>query len=303
MTQRQLASGPANASRQLPGEHRARGRDIALPLVDTLSAIHSLSALRISWHSHRRFELIFVIEGATAYEFSGGRTVELAGDRFMVTPPQTVHRGVHDVRTPANLCGILFDLDAAGARRNTPFTARDLGWMRGQFESQAMTARPMSPELRRLVLALNRHVSLPGAPAGWPAAAAVRLLACSVILEAARQLTVSRPAKAKRAVETALAHMQAHSHEPLPVSRLANAAGCSRARLFQLFKQATGMAPNDYLQRLRVNKAREMLAGPARAITDVAFASGFSSSQYFSNVFRKYTGMTPTQFRRKQGAD
>ena len=302
MTRRKLAGIPRSATVKPSGEHRLRGCDIALPLVDAVSAIHSHSALRIPWHSHRRFELIFVLEGATAYEFSDGRTVELAGGWFVVMPPRAVHRGVHDVRMPAKLCGVLLDLDAPGAWRNTPFTARDLDWMRGQFETHALAARPMSAELRRSVLALNRHVSVTGARADRSGAAAVRLLTCGVILEAARHLTASRPAKAKRTVENALAHMQTHAHEPLRMSNLARAAGCSRARLFQLFKQTTGMAPNDYLQRLRVNNAREMLADPARAITDIAFAAGFSSSQYFSNVFRKYTGVTPTQFRHEHDA-
>lgn len=54
------------------------------------------------------------------------------------------------------------------------------------------------------------------------------------------------------------------------------------------------MTPNDYLQRLRVHQARQLLADPARTITDVAFATGFASSQYFSKVFRKYVGVTPT---------
>jgi len=84
---------------------------------------------------------------------------------------------------------------------------------------------------------------------------------------------------------------------------LAEAAGCSRSRLFQLFKQATGMTPNDYLQRLRVKEASAMLINqPGASITDVAFSNGFSSSQYFCNVFRKYTGTTPVAFRLRGGA-
>jgi transcriptional regulator GlxA family with amidase domain len=59
-------------------------------------------------------------------------------------------------------------------------------------------------------------------------------------------------------------------------------------------KENTGMTPNDHLQRLRVNKARQLLADPARTITDVAFVTGCASSQYFSKVFRKYVGVTPT---------
>ena len=283
-----------------PGEHRVRGRDCELPLAEQLSAYHSLNAARITWHAHRRFELIFVLDGATPYEFRDGRTMEVAGDRFMVIPPCCRHRGLHDVRTPASLCGVIFDPRGPEARRNTPFTARDLAWLTRQFEAHASEAHPMGTELRRQVVTLDRLVRNWKTPQDATAPAELRLLTCHIIFEAARQLTLARPVRGQRAVETALAHMQAHLHEPLPMAALADATGCSRARLFQLFKENTGMTPNDYLQRLRVNKARQLLADPARTITDVAFATGFSSSQYFSNVFRKYLGMTPTEACRQR---
>lgn len=78
---------------------------------------------------------------------------------------------------------------------------------------------------------------------------------------------------------------------------LAAAAHCSRARMFHLFKDTTGMTPNDYLQRLRVERAKSALATTPQSVTDIALGCGFSSSQYFSTVFRKYTGSTPSEFR------
>jgi transcriptional regulator GlxA family with amidase domain len=69
--------------------------------------------------------------------------------------------------------------------------------------------------------------------------------------------------------------------------------------LFQLFKQNTGLTPNDYLQRLRIAKARELLTTTSQSVTEIAFAAGFASSQYFSRVFRKYTGQMPSEYRRR----
>ena len=58
------------------------------------------------------------------------------------------------------------------------------------------------------------------------------------------------------------------------------------------------MTPNDYLQRLRIDKARSMLGQTRKTVTEIAYSLGFSSSQYFCNVFRRYAGMTPINFRR-----
>jgi two-component system, response regulator YesN len=85
----------------------------------------------------------------------------------------------------------------------------------------------------------------------------------------------------------------------LQISDLVRHLGYSRARIFEMFKAGTGMTPNDYLLRCRVRNARNLLADPERPITEIALETGFSSSQYFSQVFKKYTGMTPSRYRSK----
>ena len=59
------------------------------------------------------------------------------------------------------------------------------------------------------------------------------------------------------------------------------------------------MTPNDWLQRFRIKKACELLASTDRSITDIALSVGYSSSQYFNNVFRKYVGTTPGEHRER----
>lgn len=76
--------------------------------------------------------------------------------------------------------------------------------------------------------------------------------------------------------------------------------GYSRARVFKLFRTGTGMTPNDYLLRCRIRKASELLTYPEMSITDIAYETGFSSSQNFSKVFKKYTGQAPSRHRRGQ---
>ncbi len=284
--------------KQPPAELLVSGADLDLPLVETLGDIRSHSASRITWHVHERFELLFLLEGATAYEFSGGRTLDLPGGHFLVVPPRTRHRGTHNVRMPAKLCGIVFDPRRPASARHTPFAPQDLDWLTQQFERHSLEVQPMGADLRRLAAELSRQVrEFPSRRTSSTAVISLRLLASSALLEAARQLAAAASAKPQRAIAAAVAHLEANFQEPLQMTALARAAGCGRARLFLLFKQSTGMTPNDFLQRLRVNKARALLAGTTRLVTDIAFATGFSSSQYFSNVFRKYAGCTPSQFR------
>lgn len=128
-------------------------------------------------------------------------------------------------------------------------------------------------------------------------AAVLRVTLCAILLEAARQLTMTKVAKPTRAMRAAIDFMDQHHAEPLRMGTVARAADCCRARLFQNFKDSTGMTPNDFLQRLRINRVQAALASTDESITTIALRAGFSSSQYFSTVFRKYSGVTPNQFR------
>ena len=279
-------------------ERLVRGDEIDLPLVETLGAIRSHNASRITWHSHRVFELLFVLEGGTAYEFADRRSIELPGGHFLVVPPRTVHRGLHNVRMPATICGIVFDPSRAGACRQTAFTAKDLAWATAQFRQNALVVRPLGRELPRIIAGLGQQIrAFEQRPDDAVARARLRLSTCAAILEAARQLTQVNRADSKQIADAVVAHMQTRLQEPLRIEELADHVGYGRARLFQIFKAATGMTPNDYLQRLRVKSACDLLTTSERSVTDIAQALGFSTSQYFSNVFRKYTGATPSEYR------
>jgi len=81
------------------------------------------------------------------------------------------------------------------------------------------------------------------------------------------------------------------------IESVAEVARCSRWRLFVLFKESTGMTPNDYWLRLRIEHAQALLSSSTLPVTKIAMDSGFSTSQYFSTVFKKYTGISPSEYR------
>lgn len=280
----------------IPVERILPGRALQLPLVDSLGSLRSRSASRITWHQHAAFEALFMLDGATEYEFADGRTVSLPGGHFVIVPPGAQHRGLHDVRRPARLCGIIFDPRRSDAVKNTPFLRRDLRRLTDDFKLHAVRSCPMSAELRRCVTSLVDQIRAFDSGAA-DATAALRLAACGTLLETARQLSRVRIVHSDEAVRAAMEYLQKNCDRSPSISEAARAVGCSRARLFRIFQQTAGMTPNDYLQRLRVSRAGELLTNTNRPVTEIAIACGFSSSQYFSNVFRKYLGQTPTAFR------
>ena len=74
--------------------------------------------------------------------------------------------------------------------------------------------------------------------------------------------------------------------------------GLGRTRLGQLIKERTGDSPIIYLNRVRIRKAQELLRETKQSITEIAFACGFQSSQYFARTFKHLTGgRTPRGYR------
>ena len=65
----------------------------------------------------------------------------------------------------------------------------------------------------------------------------------------------------------------------------------------KMFKKATGMTFTEYVSRVRVEKAKNLLLNPHARVSEVAFASGFQSIPHFNRVFRKYAGMAPRAYR------
>lgn len=71
----------------------------------------------------------------------------------------------------------------------------------------------------------------------------------------------------------------------------------NRSYLSTLFKARTGEKFVDYLNSIRIEKAKELLAGSQRKMYQVARAVGYDNVKYFFRVFKKKTGITPEQYR------
>jgi AraC-like DNA-binding protein len=274
------------------------GNQIELSMLIHVSRVCSHVASRVTWHSHGGFELLFLLDGATAYEFAGQQGVELHGGHFLVVPPGLVHRGFHDVRSPSTICGLALKASPPSAWKHTTFTRADLGRLRTALENASQKVHPFNPALRWLVRRLMEETgNYPANPRRAEAGIALRALICAVLVEAMRQILVPLT-EPKEFAAAAIAYLRKHLSEPVGMDDLVRHVGFSRARMFDIFKAQTGLTPNDYLQRARVEKAQEQLRQTNLSVTQIALATGFSSGQYFSTVFARYARVSPTAFRK-----
>lgn len=92
-------------------------------------------------------------------------------------------------------------------------------------------------------------------------------------------------------------YVQSHFEEPLHLPELAHHAGVSTCHLCKVFKHSTGMTLTGYVTRVRVERAKILLANPLSRISEVGFAAGFGSIPRFNSAFKQLVGMPPTDYR------
>ncbi len=104
--------------------------------------------------------------------------------------------------------------------------------------------------------------------------------------------------EAQRLVRQAMVYIQEHSAEPLSRQEIAAHVGLSADYLTSCFHKELGLTPVAYLNRYRIQQARQLLKNTHKSVTEIALDVGFSSSSYFSRIFRRETGMSPEAYRR-----
>ncbi|MBN1868743.1 substrate-binding domain-containing protein [Candidatus Sumerlaeota bacterium] len=95
----------------------------------------------------------------------------------------------------------------------------------------------------------------------------------------------------------ALSYIEAHACDPVWVEGVARHVGMGRRNLERLFRQHLLRSPNTEIVRVRVRRARQMLAETALPLTEIAVACGFSGPRGLRDAFRRLTGATPRTYR------
>jgi two-component system, response regulator YesN len=84
----------------------------------------------------------------------------------------------------------------------------------------------------------------------------------------------------------------------LTLADLAQVVGHSRSLLCRVFKEETGLTVKQYLKKLRMKKACELLQGTSLIIKEICAAVGMRDQSHFTRDFKKIHGLTPTEYRR-----
>ena len=105
------------------------------------------------------------------------------------------------------------------------------------------------------------------------------------------------PLQGDLAIQKAVVLIQQRYWDHLTLSGLAREAGISKYSLSHRFKQVMGVSLREYLLRVRLEKARALLATAPVSVTEVALAVGFGDLPRFDKLFKRSMGVTPSVYR------
>ena len=98
-------------------------------------------------------------------------------------------------------------------------------------------------------------------------------------------------------IKRAKEYIYEHQAEKLSLGHVAKAVNMSAFYFCKMFKRVTGINFTDYLSRVRIEKAKNLLLNPNLRVSEIAFEVGFQSLTHFNRVFKKLLGQSPTDYR------
>jgi len=277
------------------------GADFGIPEIAFFGSVQFRKAVATadSWDDHDGMELVFVRGGEACWEYPGNRLFRVSGGHGVLFPPNHSHRIVNGVYTPCQLLWIEFRPREAAMRDARLIPSEEIAAL---YDLAMLPTAPvqLNDSLVRNLAALGNLLADPNVLIGSRMLTAeIRATLYSSLIDFWKTLSMGRAGRAHSPlVRQAEEVLQAELDSEDDIAVLPDRLGCSRSQLYQMFKQEVGMAPNDYRQRLRIKRSCEQLARTDAQVTDIAMQMGYSSSQYFSRVFKKYVGVTPNHYRR-----
>ncbi len=254
-------------------------------------------------HSHDFCELSIVTRGQGIQSLEGMDLPITAGDVFLLQGRQRHY--FHD-RKSLELYNVMYDpariaLPENELRRMPGYCAMFM--LEPTYRKQHRFASCL--HLKRLQLAHVEAIcdemktECTGRKPGCEIVLRAKLLELIAFLSRAYMQGESTETRALLRVGEVIGAMENDFSKDWKLDELAKIAHMSKSSLLTVFRKATGQTPIDYLMRLRIQRAMEMLLNTDRTITEIAFAAGFNDSNYFTRQFKKVTGLPPRQFRHR----
>lgn len=258
----------------------------------------------LAWHRNEGIEVTVVTAGSLKFSCEDD-DFDLAPGHVTITRPWQLHRVGRPNLSPSTLTWFILDVEVRRPNQEwswpdwLPIPRADLARLTELLRHNERPVWVATKELLTAVGALQRtlrlELSQPMARIGTSVAEIfIELLD---LLEDQQPILDPYLSYTERTVRMYLSQLADRLDEPLSVEQMAFECGLGRTRFVHYCKLATNASPLEFVARLRLARATELLGSTRYKIADIAAMCGYQSGQYFSTVFKKHHRVSPAAFR------
>lgn len=258
-------------------------------------------------HKNRGMEITYVEKGLLEWMVEGiPENVEPGSIYF--TLPWQVHGSVHPREPENTICHVLFRLKEDYPDPQTDFhfpdsfgfSDEEMNILSTVFSKTRQHCFPATPAMRGLVPALIAELQSTHELRDAHATTLLRAILVELKRIIAGEVSDSaRYTFSEQKVQELITRLPDSCDHPWTLNEMADECGIQRTQLNKVFQKLTGSTPMEYLFRIRMERAKTLLRETDIKIIDIAFESGYGTSQYFANTFKQATGITPTHYRKQ----
>ena len=288
-------------SNQLPIENLIhRTGDAPFSLHHTVLSDGNRCALYLHCHPEAEF---FYLEEGTLYFSVENQTFLLAAGDAVFLPPGLIHSAerADSADAPCSYRAVVFSIELLEQNSSTgkiyfsPLYSNRPACI-FHIPCAESACQPLLSHLRQLLLYKSKPLET------YELALNGMLFVCWQELYNLHLSDIQPPSQTDqehRNLQQSIDYILLHFSEPLTLASLANEAGFSEGYFCQRFKSHTGYSPFEYVNRIRIAKSCELLAGTDKKIAEIATLCGFNHISYFNRIFVRITGETPSVHRKK----
>lgn len=238
-------------------------------------------------HTHNFMELFFVLEGKCTFQINN-HTFPIRENDLLIVNPNVLHAEYGNDATPLHYIVIAVDDMQLNIDSNEEYYLHNFSHRKEEilfcFKSILREARRKETNYEiishHLFCALMQYIDR---------GTGAELIPTEV-----------SPQKTIRECRFIEQYMNEHFAEDISLQTLSDLTFLNKYYLAHAFKKYKGVSPITYLIQVRINEAKFLLESTNLPVSEIVSITGFSSQSYFSQTFKKETGMTPVAYRKKR---
>ncbi|TYQ16853.1 UNVERIFIED_CONTAM: AraC-like DNA-binding protein [Acetivibrio alkalicellulosi] len=271
-------------------------------IVKTIERFHDTS-----WHmepnSHEFFEMVYIKKGNAVFEISGNHA-EIGPNDIIIIKPDQFHKFEVKSKMGCEFIVLSFRFENKFEGQFSGVSLEDFLNFVSKKEWGSFISLKVSHK-NEIINLLNRILKERQNPdIGSEFLNYLLVLELFVLISRALKMEwensiKNKSPKLKELMQVAVNFIHNNYERDISLKDISKYVFLSSSYFTRAFKEEIGISPINYLLKIRIERAKELLESTQTKISDIALSVGFSNQQRFNDIFKKYTKLTPLQYRKQ----